>query len=258
MTSIEKGDFESIIQEFFYFGVYSSSDKLVLTPEANDVLKVVFQNTFGSDDPVPFNGLEIFDAGTDQRFSSWVEGGVSLLIQIFGSIPGFRHRVIDVGRKRGQLLIIQTDITQPFLILYFINTPRMKQMSEIEPLRASAQEILYQRMRDLGTSGVEVNMNSLKAITIVAAPTYSSSTAHEALGSEIPTRLTGPINLGALQHYFMNVHNCCREEQYYAFLDYLDPISGGIRGGIFFSNWLIEYLDATLEECYRLNGCQDD
>ncbi len=262
LVSVESGDFDEIIQEFVFFGIMKSEETCELTEDALVAIESIIQKSMGDTEPVPFDGLQICQSKPAKRYDLWVKDGISYLEDLFGEIDDIRkdHNtgrfpIIEVGRQRGSIVLLQTDMYNPFIVMYFINTPRMKQMSELEPLLSATQEMIFQRIRLFEEQELQPTVNSLKAINIVAAPTYSTSTAHEAGAAKIPTKLLGPINLAILGKYFLKDRPCCRNEQYKALLTYLDPVKGGMRGGIVSATAIIRHLEKSLKVRYQQNGC---
>jgi|GEM_PF-4784652 len=245
-VSIQHNTFDHIVRDFEYYGIISSAETCALTVEAMQKLDLLFESGFGGSPPPSFDGEKIFGAGKSQRQKLWVEHGVDYLIELFGNVQGMKQpQVISFMFNKGKILVLELDEPIPPLIFYFINTGQMTDLDrEAAPLYKHALEIVNRRRQQIRSMSLTAEQvaRSLNAIRIVAAPTYTTEVAQAARYGDPPTLLIGPINL-ELIGYYLECRAGSRDQHFRGIVDYLDPDSGWLPGGIIFHAGLKNYLE---------------
>lgn len=246
-VTVEDGDFERIIEHYCRIGVMVSKEKCTLSTEALTAIEEQFRATYGTadleeQDGLRFNGSKICHSklSDPKRFELWVSKGEEYLKNVFSSVPNIKFDSKRIEpHKRGLLLTLETTVNEPFMIWYFVNTPKITKYNEILPLTQKKEKVRDERV-ELLNRGIPVAPTGLIGVTVVAAPSYKYEVAQQYRDEGINT--TGPVNFEGLTHYLDN-HNApqpnIRRQQYHGLIDYLRIAEGGVM----FSNHVVSHLN---------------
>jgi hypothetical protein len=270
MVSIQTGEFDSTVKEFFEAGIISDAETCRLAREAIYPIERLFDKTFGRHDPelLRYNGLRIYKASEAERNRLWVEKVSHDLDLSFGKIAGMHIKIrddLDVRRTK-RLVTLETGGGTPFMSWGLLGNPRMTRMSEILELVDHENSMIQERVQHTLRKRLGYTLEGVNAVSIVAAPTYDEAIAHQLRHDH--RRIIGPINLEGLLYYLelrqikittenkkehedlkqRNVE--VREHQYQALLQALRRFNGVAPVGVIDCILLGDYLDLRLKDLY--------
>jgi hypothetical protein len=213
---------------------------------------LLIQRDLGSNEPIPFDGLEIYEARSPKkRFELWCECGTVAILNWFKDVEGLVSAVEDVpglddqkghskSQPLGKLVTFQfeNNPNSPFLVFWFLNLKTMSDFTlNTKPLEDHLEAILHQKQR----THAEIKGKGTRKIGITAAPVWSGQITRDIRARKVPTRQMGPINFAAIDH-FMQSHANDRDVIFNAFLEYFDPVEGYFNTGSIFARDLITYI----------------
>lgn len=235
-SSLPEDELAYIVQEFASNNIMTSTQECKLSPIAMLEMENLLTQDLGDVNPVPFDGLSIFTATSNERRQLWLEAGTQQLSNLFANISGLTISRDDVHRDY-RILLFEWDDDLPILIFCFFNKSRLTNLQEIIPLVTYAAEV----QRNRAVTNKAITENSSTVITIMAVPAYSASIANSMLNFHMPVTLIGPLNFAAIIHYLQN-HSQNRELQLRALLDYLNPVRNILSSPLMFSPPLIDHM----------------
>ncbi len=250
VVTLQNDNFDSIIRELHFKGIITDPKLCTLSLAALPAVDSLFFQSFGTNEP-KFNGYNIATASRGDRWKSWIEGGSNHIINILKQIKDVRYKVVDQLFHRGRIVIFEYHIHAPVVMIWFVNTPRIKKTAEFGFISDQARKVYEKRIKKIGNV-TEKTKYGLSVIDIIAAPTFDEKPAKDALLGkdnvlsdedhelEISRRLIGPINFEIICHYLLK-NKPVLDRNFLSMLTYLDPISGP-HSGVILSDPLIEYM----------------
>lgn len=270
MASIQTGEFDSLIEEFYESGIITDIETCRLSRAAIYPIERLFDTTFGTHEPdlLRYNGLRIYTSTDSDRIKLWVEKASHDLDLLFCGIPNMHIKIKDDldARRTKRIITLQTDGTKPLMIWGLIGNSRMTRLSEIVELVEHRSNMIEDRAQRVQENRPGFSLDGVHAVTIVAAPTYDEGIAHQL--KQDGKRTIGPINLEGILNYLemrqikggndgkkeleeIKQKNAeIRENQYYALLNGLKRFNGVAPSGVIDCVLLAEYMDLYLKDLY--------